>query len=62
MKNIIAAIFFMYKIEHRMQICLRNPRIACSTDHVSNVPLRELNLNLKIETTFINLSTIRALI
>ncbi len=37
----------MYKIEHRMQICQRNSRIACSTDHVSNIPLRELNLNLK---------------
>jgi hypothetical protein len=22
-------------------ICLRNPRIACSTDHVSNIPLIE---------------------
>jgi hypothetical protein len=32
-----------------MQICQRNPRIACSTDHVSNIPLRELNLNLKNE-------------
>jgi hypothetical protein len=30
-----------------MQICRRNPRIACSTDHISNIPLRELNLNLK---------------
>jgi hypothetical protein len=47
LNNIIAAIICMYKIEHRMQICLRNPRIACSTDRVSNIPLRELNLKLK---------------
>jgi hypothetical protein len=47
MNDIMAAILCMYKIEHRMQICLRNPRIACSTDYVSNIPLRELNLNLK---------------
>ncbi len=33
-----------------MQICqqnLWNLRIACSTDHVSNIPLRELTLNFK---------------
>jgi hypothetical protein len=36
-----------YKIEHRMQICQRNPRVACSADHISNIPLRELNLSLK---------------
>jgi hypothetical protein len=43
----MAAILCLYKIEHRMQICLRNPIIASSTDHVGNIPLRELNLNLK---------------
>jgi hypothetical protein len=43
----MAAILCMDKIEHRMQICLRNPRFACSTDHVGNIPLRELNLNFK---------------
>jgi hypothetical protein len=43
----MAAITSMYKIEHRMQICRRNPRIECSTDNISNIPLRELNLNLK---------------
>jgi hypothetical protein len=32
----------MYKIEHRMQICLRNPIIACTTDLVGNIPLRKL--------------------
>jgi hypothetical protein len=47
LNNIIAAIINMYKIEHRMQICQRNPRIACSTDRVRNIPLRELNLNFK---------------
>jgi hypothetical protein len=36
------AIFCMYKFEPRLQICLRNPRTACSTDHFSNIPLREL--------------------
>jgi hypothetical protein len=41
----MAALLCMYKIEHRMQICLRNPIIAGSTDHVVNIPLRELNLN-----------------
>jgi hypothetical protein len=56
--NIMAAILCMNKIEHHTHICLRNPRIACSTDHVNNIPLRELNLNLK-ETTFKNLCTIR---
>jgi hypothetical protein len=50
MNDIIAAILGMYKIEPLMQICLRNLRIACSTDHVSNIPVRELNLNLKKET------------
>ncbi len=54
----MAAILCMYKVEHRMQICLRNPRIACSTDHVNSIPLRELNLNSK-EPTFKNLCTIR---
>jgi hypothetical protein len=43
----MAVILCLYKIEHRLQICLRNPRIACSTDHVSNIPLGELDLNLK---------------
>jgi hypothetical protein len=37
----------MYKIEPRMQICLRNPRIAYSTDLFSNIPLRELKFNFK---------------
>jgi hypothetical protein len=37
----------MYKIEPRMQICLRNPRIACSTDHFSNIQLSELKFNFK---------------
>ncbi len=44
----MAAILCMYKIEHRMQICLRNPRIVCNTDHVSYIPLRKLNLNLNL--------------
>jgi hypothetical protein len=43
----MAAILYMYKIEPRMQICLRNPRIACSTDRFSNIPLRELRINFK---------------
>ncbi len=47
MNNIMAALLCMYKIEHRMQICLRNPIIACSTDLVGNIPLRKLNLNFK---------------
>jgi hypothetical protein len=47
MNTIMAEILCMYKIEHRMQICLRNPIIAGSTDHVGNRPLRELNLNLE---------------
>jgi hypothetical protein len=41
----MAAILCQSKIEHRMQIFLRNPRIACITDHVTNIPLREINLN-----------------
>jgi hypothetical protein len=40
--NIMAAFICMYKIEHRMQICLRNPIIASSTDLVGNIPLRKL--------------------
>jgi hypothetical protein len=36
-----------YSIEHRMQICLRNPIIACSTDLVGNIPLTKLTLNFK---------------
>ncbi len=44
----MAVVLCMYKIEHRMQIGLRNPRIACSTDqYFGNIPLRELNFNLK---------------
>ena len=45
--NIMAAFLCMYKIEHRMQICLRNPIIACSTDIVGNIPLTKLTLNFK---------------
>jgi hypothetical protein len=30
-----------------VQIFWRNPRIACSTDHVSNIPLRELKFKFK---------------
>jgi hypothetical protein len=41
--NIMAAFLCMYKIGHSMQICLRNPIIACSTDLVGNIPLRKLN-------------------
>ncbi len=37
----------MHKIEHRKQICLQNPIIACSTDLVGNIPPRKLNLNFK---------------
>ena len=47
MNNVMAALLCLYKIEHRMQICLRNQIIAGSTDHVGNIPLRELNLNFK---------------
>jgi hypothetical protein len=36
-------ILIMNKFEHRMQISLRNPKIAYNTDHVCNIPLRELN-------------------
>jgi hypothetical protein len=43
----MAAFLCMDKIEHRMQICLRNPIIACSTDLLGNIPLRKLNLNFK---------------
>jgi hypothetical protein len=53
----MAAIICMYKIEHRIQSCLRNPKIACSTDHVSNIPLRKLNLNLKNRDDIKNLYT-----
>ncbi len=34
MSKTLAATLYMYEIEHRMQICLRNLRIACNTDHV----------------------------
>ncbi len=44
MNNIMASIPCMYKIEHCMQICLQNTRIACSTDHAGNLLLRELKL------------------
>jgi len=47
MNTAMAEILCMYKIEHRMRICLRNPIIAGSTDHVGNRLLRELNLNLE---------------
>ena len=50
----------MYKIEPRMQICLRNPRIACSTNLLSNIPLGELNSEKnKIEASLKILFTIR---
>jgi hypothetical protein len=45
--KIISSILCMYKIVHRMRICQRNPRIACSTDQVSILPLKELHLSLK---------------
>jgi hypothetical protein len=34
MSKTMAATLYMYEIEHRMQICLRNLRIACNTDNV----------------------------
>jgi hypothetical protein len=43
----MAVFLCMYKIEHRMQIYLRNPIIAWSTDLVGSIPLRKLNLNFK---------------
>ncbi len=43
MNNLMDVLLCMYKIAHRMQICLRNPIIACSTDLVGNIPLRKLN-------------------
>jgi hypothetical protein len=45
----MASILCMDKVEPRMQISLRNPRIACSTDLVSNVyiPLIEREFELK---------------
>ncbi len=45
------------KIEPRMQSCRQNPRIACSTKHVSNTWYRWYKF--KKETTFKNLCTIR---
>jgi hypothetical protein len=41
MSETIAATPYMYKIEYSMQICLRNLRIACNTDHVLQLPLGE---------------------
>jgi hypothetical protein len=45
----------MYTIEPRMQICLRNPRIADIIDHVSKIQLIKLKYKFKhrdnIETT-----------
>jgi hypothetical protein len=38
----MAAIICTDKIEYHIQICQRNLRIACSNDHVSNIPLRDL--------------------
>jgi hypothetical protein len=43
----MAAFLCVYKIEHRMQICLRDLIIACNTNLVGNIPLRKLNLNFK---------------
>jgi hypothetical protein len=31
---------------------MRNLRIACNADHVSNIPLGELYLKLKMEASF----------
>jgi hypothetical protein len=50
----MAAFLCMYKIEHRLQTCLRNPRIAYSSIMLVMLQRRELNLNFKIETTFKN--------
>jgi hypothetical protein len=36
----MALILRMYKTERRMQSCLRNPRIACNADHISNTARR----------------------
>ena len=44
----MAATLYMYKIEHRMQICLRNLRIACNTNHVLQYRWENLYLNLQM--------------
>ncbi len=60
MNTIMAAILFMYKIEHRIHICLRNLRIACSTDHVSNIPQTELYLNKKKQRRHLKICVLSA--
>ncbi len=48
----------MHKIEHRMQICLRNLRIACNTDHVLQYRWKNYNLNLQMGAILKNPLTI----
>jgi hypothetical protein len=57
----MAALLCMYKIEHRMQICLRNPILAGSTDHVGNIPLRELNLNFNKKRRHLKICVLSAI-
>jgi hypothetical protein len=47
LSNTMAAILCMYKLEPRMQIFLRNPRIACNADHVLQHRWKNKNKNLK---------------
>jgi hypothetical protein len=53
-----AANVYLYKIEHRMQICLRYLRIACNTDHVLQYRWENLNLNLHMAERLQNPLTI----
>jgi hypothetical protein len=56
MSKTMAATLYMYKIEHRMQICLRILRIACNNDHVLQYRWEKLKFKLakggKIKKSF----------
>ncbi len=49
MIDTIYVILRMYKIELRMQICLRNPRIVCTADHVLQYTAGRIELKFKKE-------------
>ncbi len=53
MSNTVAEILCMKKIEHHMQICLQNLRMACNAEHVlqhagrTNISMKKLQRDKK---------------
>jgi hypothetical protein len=53
MTKTVSAILFIYKVQLRMQICLRNPKTECNIDHAlktagrTKIKMKEITERLK---------------